>query len=281
MLLCHRQADDGQERGFLCPHLEQSGKDWSPSSDGQGCWLSALPQITLDEAARLQVGWHMKSPTPDPTWAHHLVSSLYPGICRGCWSSPLRWCCPGDAKQCEGSSCWSPNCPRWFHPSYVCRQRTLCGALGPAWACCFPGTLLELHPAFGRGRTSGRSCCMSQSSPHCRGNVRKVWAVSNTTFLPNPIHLASRLEVDYTFVYFHWSSSQNIKLTFSPKTSIFMITFQGIKTEQWEWEKHKIEARPTMQKCLISVAVPLLLRLQDIELPSECNIGHCRDAFIT
>lgn len=56
MLLCHRQADDGQERGFLCPHLEQSGKVWSPSSDGQGCWLSGVtadhPWVRL---ARLRV----------------------------------------------------------------------------------------------------------------------------------------------------------------------------------------------------------------------------------
>lgn len=43
------------KRVFLCPHLEQSGKVWSPSINGQGCWLLALPQITLGEAERLQV----------------------------------------------------------------------------------------------------------------------------------------------------------------------------------------------------------------------------------
>lgn len=45
------QADDGQERGFLCPHLEQNGKVWSTSSDRQGMLVVS---VTTD-SRRLQV----------------------------------------------------------------------------------------------------------------------------------------------------------------------------------------------------------------------------------
>lgn len=162
--LCHRQTDDGQKQVLLCPHLVAK----SGHSVGRTGMLVVGITTTDGPGWGCEAAGGYKWHHPRQMWqAHPAISSLYPGICRGCWSLPPQWCCPGDARQCAGSSYWSPNYPRWFHPFCVCRLCTPCGASGPAWACCFHGTPPMSRPVCGRDRTSWRSCYMSRSSPHC------------------------------------------------------------------------------------------------------------------
>ena len=50
--------------------------------------------------------------------------SSSPGTGTGCWWRPPRWCSPGGARPCAGSSCWSRDSPRRSRPSSSCLQNT-------------------------------------------------------------------------------------------------------------------------------------------------------------